>query len=63
MQRVLGDMVDLFDRNLIDLVEHIKALDVFSVALDHVNELVNSVVSPDGHVGIVDLIFMENKLA
>jgi len=63
MQGVLRDIVNLFNRNLIDLVEHIEALDVFSVALNHINELIHSVISSDGYVSIMNFVFMEHKLA
>jgi len=49
------------DRYLIDLVEKVDARDVGSVAFDDVDEVVGGRVVPQRDVGIVDLVFGQDR--
>ena len=42
--------------DLVDLVEHIEAREVHTVALNHIDELVCRGVAPERHIRIVDLV-------
>ncbi|KAJ8530370.1 hypothetical protein ON010_g14542 [Phytophthora cinnamomi] len=60
---VMRDLVDdgqLLDRELVDLVEHVEARDVDAVALDLVDELVHGHVGAQRHVGVVDLVLVQD---
>lgn len=58
-KRVLRYTADLLYRNLINLVVNIKAFNVFSIALNDINKLINIIVTPESHVSIMNLILMQ----
>ena len=53
--------VQLLDGNLINLVQHIDARNVDSVALNHVNQLINCRVASDVNVGIGESVLFANS--
>ena len=52
----LGDDVELLDRDLVNLVEHVDGRDVHAVALDHVDEVVGRSVALERDICAVDPI-------
>jgi len=58
--RVLHLLVDVLNRDGVDLIVDIDALDVFSVALDHVNQLVHIVVAIELDFSVVDPVLGEH---
>jgi hypothetical protein len=59
--RYLVDDIELFDRNLIDLIQAVYARYVYAVALDNVDEVVNGRVAPQYQVGVVYLVFAQDR--
>ena len=60
VERFLRDVVHLLDGDLIDFVVDIETLDVLPIAFDHVDELINIVVSSEGNVGIMNFILVHD---
>lgn len=58
----LRDQVQLLDRDLVNLVQNIQAGHVHTVALDHIDQLVDSGVTLETDVGIVDLVLGKHSL-
>lgn len=52
----LVDNIQLLDSELIDLVQHIYAGNIATIAFDDVDQLVNGGVAPAEHIGTHDLI-------
>jgi|LakMenEpi03Aug12_release.lakeMendotaPanAssembly.Ray.scaffolds.fasta_scaffold497904_1 hypothetical protein len=50
--------VNVLNRNSVNLVVDIDALCIFSVALNHINEVINIIVSVEFYVRIVDSILL-----
>lgn len=53
--------VQLLDGYLVDLIQHIDARNIDSVALDHINQLINCRVASDVYVGIGESVLMANS--
>lgn len=60
--RYLVDNIELFDRDLIDFVETINTRYVDSIALDDVDEIVDSCVTSDYDICVVDSILAQDRL-
>lgn len=60
IQWILRYLVDLLNRDGIDLVVDINALYVLSIALNHIDELVDIVVSPEGNMSIMHLVLVHD---
>ena len=58
----LRDFMDLLNRNLINFVIDIEALNIFSVPFNHINEFIHIVITSKRYMSIMDLIFMQNIL-
>jgi hypothetical protein len=54
--RQLIKNVELLERDLIDLVQHVDARNVHAIALDDVDQLVDARVAPQADIGVVDLV-------
>lgn len=53
---LFSNHIDLFHRDSVDLVVAIEALNVLSVALDDINEVVNGAVIMHKDISIVNLV-------
>lgn len=59
---ISGDVVYLFNGDRINFIVDVDTLDVLSSALDHVNELIDVVVSTESYVSIVHLVLVQDIL-
>ena len=59
---LLRDVMDLLNRNLINFVVDIEALNIFSVPFNNINEFIHIVITSKRYMCIMDLIFMQNIL-
>lgn len=59
---VISQLVDVFNRDGVDLVVHVDALGVLAVAFNNINQVVYIVVTVELYVCIVDFVFLENVL-
>lgn len=57
-ERILRNGINLLNRNGINLVINIDALDILSVALNHINKLINIVVTPEHNMRIMHFVFL-----
>jgi hypothetical protein len=62
IQRFLRDLIDLFNRNLINFVVNIKTFDIFSIAFNHINKLINIVVTSESNVSIMHFVLVHDNL-
>mmetsp|Transcript_6266 Transcript_6266/g.17970 ORF Transcript_6266/g.17970 Transcript_6266/m.17970 type:complete len:274 (-) Transcript_6266:154-975(-) len=58
--RDLGNDVELFDGDLIDLVHHVQAGHVLPVALDDVDDVVDGRVAVDPHLSVHDSVLLQH---
>jgi len=58
---VLRQSLDVFNRNGIDLVYDVDALDVLAIAFNGVNEVAHVVVSVELDVSVVDLVLVHDS--
>ena len=58
VQWLLRDVIDFLNRNLINFVVDIEALDVFSVPFNYIDKFIHIVVPSKCYVSIMDLVLM-----
>ena len=60
--RILHEVIDILNRNGIDLVVDIDALHILAISLDSINQVFNIIVTVELDMAIVDLVLLHDTL-
>ena len=60
--RILHELIDILNRNSIDLVVDIDALHILAISLDSIDQVLNIIVAIELDVAIVDLVLLHDTL-
>ena len=60
--RILHELIDIFNRNGIDLVIDIDALHILAISLDSIDQVFNIIIAIELDVAIVDLVLLHDTL-
>ena len=60
--RILHEVIDILNRNGIDLVVDIDALHILAISLDSIDQVFNIIVTVELDMAIVDLVLLHDTL-
>ena len=60
--RILHELIDILNRNGIDLVVDIDALHILAISLDSIDQVFNIIVTVELDMAIVDLVLLHDTL-
>ena len=60
--RILHELIDILNRNGIDLVVDIDALHILAISLDSIDQVFNIIVTVELDMAIVDLVLLHDAL-
>ena len=60
--RILHEVIDILNRNGIDLVVDIDALHILAISLDSIDQVFNIIVTVELDMAIVDLVLLHDAL-